>query len=448
MKRFCCVLILIALVTTCSTAAFALDVKFSGSFYAAGLYLDKTNFRKDSGSDGINTALYYQRLRVQTEFVVAPGLFLVTRFDALERAWGAARSTPGITPDSQSAGTRAENENIALDWAYVHYVSPIGTFRAGYMNDGAWGTVFMDTAAPRGKVAWSNTTGQWFYTLQLVKMTEKSSSAQIPATAADADSDKYVAAVRYTWPGGEAGLLGGMGRDAHNRPTANSYTLFYTLQPYTIARIGPVRIQAELDYFWGDWSKSDSGAGSDVAMQNIAAFLDATADFGMFYLGGTFAYVSGDDPATTDKLEGNNLLVNGGMDWNSCLILFNSDLSYWAGSQLGYNASIVPVNPSGYNGGPMTNAWFVQGRAGVRPMEKLDIMASVAYAAADKKPTGYVSGVYGYEIDLTGTYKITNNLSYLLGVGYLVTGDYFKGTGDTNKITNNYLVIHKLTFTF
>jgi len=32
------------------------------------------------------------------------------------------------------------------------------------------------------------------------------------------------------------------------------------------------------------------------------------------------------------------------------------------------------------------------------------------------------------EIDLTGTYKITNNLSYMLGAQvYLFTGDYFKG---------------------
>ena len=31
----------------------------------------------------------------------------------------------------------------------------------------------------------------------------------------------------------------------------------------------------------------------------MTAWIDATADFGMFYAGGTFAYVSGDDPDTT-----------------------------------------------------------------------------------------------------------------------------------------------------
>ena len=49
----------------------------------------------------------------------------------------------------------------------------------------------------------------------------------------------------------------------------------------------------------------------------------------------------------------------------------------------------------------------------------------------------YPNGSYGTEIDLTGTYKITDNLSYMLGVGYLFTGDYFKGydwPGQTIKL--------------
>ncbi len=440
MTRFPFSLLSLVLVLTWSAAAFAVDVKFSGSFYAAGMYLDKTNFKKDSGNDGPNTAFYYQRLRVQTDFIAATGISLITRFDALERTWGAQRSTPRTTPASQSAGTYAENENIAFDWAYINYASPLGTFRAGYMNDGAWGTVFMDTAMPRGKVAWSNINGSWYYTLQIVKMTDKSFTAINPATTADTDSDKYVAAVKYTGKSGEAGLLGGMGRDATNRPAPGNFTvLFYTLQPYAIARIGPVKIQAELDYFWGEWPKNDSGAGN-VKLENLAAFLDATADFGMFYVGGTFAYVSGDDPATTDKAEGNSLLVNGGKDWDPCLILFNSERTYWAGAIAGQGGSS--------NAGPLDNAWFLQGRGGFRPFAALDIMAAFSYATADKAPTGYISKNYGYEIDVTANYRITNNLSYMLGVGYLLTGDYFKGTNPNAALANDYLVINKLTLSF
>jgi hypothetical protein len=51
-------------------------------------------------------------------------------------------------------------------------------------------------------------------------------------------------------------------------------------------------------------------------------------------------------------------------------------------------------------------------------------------------------------VDLTATYKITNNLSYMLGGGYLFTGDYYKGLNDANQIDDDFLVINKLTLTF
>jgi hypothetical protein len=160
-------------------------------------------------------------------------------------------------------------------------------------------------------------------------------------------------------------------------------------------------------------------------------------------------------------MEGNG---NGGIDWNPCLIMFNSNLSYWAGNVTGYTS--FPNAVSGSNmaaalGGPVQNAWFFQARAGVRPSDKLDIMASVSFANADKKPTSaWQYNDYGWEVDLTATYKITSNLSYMLGAGYFFTGKYFMadfGNNSANpfnpigvepKLTNDYLVINKLTLTF
>ena len=85
MKRLWFVLLALGLWTIFSTAAFAVDVKVSGEFYAAGVYLDKTTLTDDRGP---STAFYFQRLRVRTDFIVSPGLTLVTRADAMERAWG------------------------------------------------------------------------------------------------------------------------------------------------------------------------------------------------------------------------------------------------------------------------------------------------------------------------------------------------------------------------
>lgn len=156
MKRFLVIWLSLGLLVAFSTSVFALDVKFSGEYYAAGMYLDKTTLNKNAfqlsagppptyQSASLSTAFYYQRLRVRTDFIVSPGLTLITRFDAMERAWGATRSAASTTLALDSAGTVAENENIAFDWVYINYKSPIGVFDVGIMNDGATGTIFGDS---------------------------------------------------------------------------------------------------------------------------------------------------------------------------------------------------------------------------------------------------------------------------------------------------------------
>jgi hypothetical protein len=480
MKKFWLVLLSLGLIMAFSASAFAVDVKISGSFYAAGMYQNKTTFIKNGyyldgttpvPSDGDpSTAFYYQRLRVQTDFIVSPSLKLVTRFDAMERIWGGQRSTPDATLDSQSAGTRAENQNIAFDLAYVEYTSPIGLFVVGYQEDGPWGTVFGDTSVPQGMITWAVQQSGWTAFLQAIKLNDRSKSFHPSSSnVTDNDTDKYTGGVMYEWKGGQAGLLGVYYRDASQRPP-NPAALpldtgitgnVFSLQPYTIVKIGPVKIQAEVDYAWGN-IKADQinvlTAGKDMKVDNLAAFIDATADLKMFYFGGTAAYVAGNDWSKPDVIKGG--FLTGGMDWNPTLLLFNNERQYWAGAIPGNNMTSSSMNylsvQFGLNDTGMYNAWFFQGRAGVRPIDKLDIVASVSYAVADDKtiPTSSVtygtvdSNVYGTEIDLVGTYKISNNLSYMLGFGYLFTGDYFKGLDPTSDVRDNYMLINKLTLTF
>jgi hypothetical protein len=486
MKRIWLILLSLGLVMAFSASAFAVDVKFSGSFYAAGMYQDKVSFVKapglhlepvDStlqfwsfgyGNEGPSTAFYYQRLRIKTEIIVTPALKLVTRFDAMERAWGAPRSTPGIgtvpfsgdAPDRQSAGTTAENENIAFDWAYVEYTSPIGMFMVGYQDDGAWGTVFGDSSVPQGGFTWVIQKSGLTAFIQILKIKEQNRTAKLSSTAVDNDTDKYQAGVVYEWKGGEAGLLGVYYRDRSSRPDTGARGNIYVLEPYAIVKLGPVKIQAEVDYAFGK-IRYDDLVGYDMKIDNLAGWIDATADLKMFYFGGTFAYVAGNDWNDPNKVKGG--FLTGGMDWNPTLLLFNNEREYWAGeipgnfmtsSSMNFMAQAFGIDDTG-----MYNAWFFQARAGVRPIDKLDIMASVSYAMADSKTLpgifGTDSGDYGTEIDLIGTYKITNNLTYMLGAGYLFTGDYFKGasyfdygSGVSSDVRNNFIIINKLTLTF
>ena len=46
MKRFWLILLSLGLIVAFSTSAMAVDVKFSGEYYAAGLYMDKVSLNK------------------------------------------------------------------------------------------------------------------------------------------------------------------------------------------------------------------------------------------------------------------------------------------------------------------------------------------------------------------------------------------------------------------
>ncbi len=453
MKRFWLILLSIGLLTIFSTAAYAVDVKFSGEFTAAGVYLNKTNLNGDSAvvanNTGPSTAFYFQRLRVRTDLVVSPGLTVITRVDAMERAWGATRTGTGTTLAVDSAGTTAENENIAFDWAYINYQSPVGLFSVGIMNDGSTGTIFGDTLAPAARIKYSYTAGPATLNLAVTKVKEQSSTSSAAVAYSDADNDKYGIEGVYSWKGGKAGMNVNYYRYAELRPatstTPNSKRTYYAFTPYAVAKIGPVDLQAEFNWATGKYTEYESGL-NEVKLDNMSGWIDAKATFGSIYFGGTFAYVSGEDDSTADKKEGGTL--KGGRDWSPNLIMWNYDRSMW----LGELKSAHLAAGKGFGTSGMENAFLYQGRVGVKPTDKLDVMASLTYANADKKPivagTSYISNDYGYELDVTATYKLTSNLTYMLGAGYLVTGDYFKGTSSANTVQNDYLVINKLTLTF
>ena len=479
MKRFWLVLLSLGLVMAFSASAFAVDVKFSGSFEATGMYLDKTNLAKSgSNASNLSTAFYSQKLQVRMDFIVSPGLKLVTRFNALERIWGGARGNsitdtnneatqPGGT-SAQSAGSREEQQNIAFDWAYIEYASPIGLFKVGYADDNGWGTVFGDSAIngpSSGQIMWILPVGAWYIGAAIFKEADNSYSAiNNAATWTDGDEDKYIAFALFTFKGGEVGLLGTYSRIATGKfltggptPLDGTYVpnlaQLYTVQPFAKVKIGPVKVEAEFWYAWGGANVENGILGYDVQLQDIMAYVSAVVDIGIFYAGGTAAYMSGDNPGTTDRMEGN--ITGGGMDWNPTLIMFNQDLTYWVGPLNGFagTANFSGSQPNGPSYFGMTNAWFFQLKAGVRPTPKLDFNASVSYAMADQVVPGQKNS-YGWELDVTGTYKITNNLSYMLGVGYWWVGDFYKGgllednNPDANKLYDEYMIINKLTLTF
>jgi hypothetical protein len=307
--------------------------------------------------------------------------------------------------------------------------------------------------------------GPFYINAKISKNTDNSSNAVAPSSVTDQDIDAYsVTAIFVPNKDIQVGLLGAYKRIASGRAlgyatqSINPYVLpaafnayAYSVNPYFKAKFGPVAVEGEVNYVFGqaNWEPSYGGV-TKTDVSNLTVYLNAVADLGMFYAGGTFAYVSGDDAATpVSKMEGG--FIDGGVDFQPCLIMFNSDRAYWAGNLngVGYSYSGMFLGSQGPapNGGVLANAWFGQGKVGVRPIAPLDIMASLSYAQADQKNSS-LKADYGWEVDVTATYKITNNLSYMLGAAYLFTGDYYKGESLDNRVNNNYMLINKLTLTF
>ena len=449
MKRFWLVLLSLGLVMAFSASAFAVDVKLSGDMFVGGVYVNKTNLKKDTTTDGMATSYYYQRLRVGAEFVVTPGISVVTRADILEKVWGQTRSTQnstGATLDSQ--GTAAENENIAFDMAYIRATLPIGRLEVGQIPFGTWGTVF-NNSGPKGLpgVSLFVPAGDMLFGGYIFKLADNSYTAiNTTQVASDVDYDLYLLFGKYTAKSWEAGLLVGYLRNATTK-AASSYTKDgYAAFPYFKATIGPVYLEGEVNAAWGKAKRYESAASStnEVDEQHLSGYLSGVVTMGPAYVGGTVAYYSGDDPADTAKVHAESLF--NGIEWSPTLIMWNRDRAYNFGTLNGNDTGTS--NTAGFSS-YFQNAFFWQVMAGVKPTDKLDIRASLSNSTADQLPRlGWLSKDMGWEVDLTATYKITNNLSYLLGGGYLLTGDYFKGTSPTASVSNDYLIINKLTLTF
>jgi hypothetical protein len=457
MKMFCLILLSLGLVMAFSASAFAVDVQVSGSYYVAGMYLDQVNLAKSgtTGTEDLSTAFFYQRLRVKTDFLVSQGLKLVTSFDALEREWGGARSAPATSDYPYSIATRAEEQNIAFDLMYVEYASPIGLWKAGYVHENDWGTSngFMQSVQnghSTGGIKYRLPVTPFSFSAEFFKEQSNDYSAVNPTqTSTDVDYDRYILTATYDFKGGTVGILGGWDRLAQGKPYGVLINLYY-LVPKFQAQFGPVNVQAlffygsgseagETPWFVSPPAKAPTVPGPNVSAQDIMGDVEVDVNLGVVYFGGQFAYMSGPG---NDPYNVKGGFSGGGNDWNPCLIMFNNDLTYWVGginSPAGLNSSVPGVG--------MTNALFYQLDGGVRPIPKLDIKAAVAFAMADTVPTGYTNKSYGWELDVTGTYKITNNLSYMLGAGYWWVGDYYRGT-DNSPIRDDYMLMNKLTLTF
>lgn len=463
MKKLLLVLFAAGLIAVFSMPAVAADVKFFGDYYAAGYYTSNYSLSENDALNNGGRGTVGQRLRINTIFQVAEGLKLTTRFDAMERAWGqdASLGTPNPTGWHLGAaapkGTNEEN-NISWERAFVTFNLGPGFFDVGYQAEGYWSPIaFGNTTGSGAMVRYTAPVGP----LTLSAYWEKPRETEFdPLVYAPRDWDRYAIQGIYKWKAGQAGLQ--VTWDAFESATVSTLPIFawnstsidpgkvnlYEVSPFVQAKLGPVDLEGKAYWSWGKYEPA--GTGEDTDIEGLSIYLNGKVNFGPAYVGAMFAYVKGDDGEDDDEV---TLSHGGQQDWDPCLMLGNDRFAKWQGGRYSNNIGWgTPGGPLPFRGGwNETNVWIYQGYAGFNPMPKLALKASFTYMKLDELSPAQVAAGFddhlGNEVDLTAAYKIYPNLEYMVGFGYLWTGDYFKG-GTGTDVDNNYLLMHQLTLTF
>jgi len=444
MRKFWIVLLALGLVAAFSMPAFAaVDGKFSGSLRVRGWYdYNVMGIEKDTVAGATARQFYDNRLRMEPVFKIAEGLTLTTRFDALEKKWGETLATA--------------NNSISWERAYVTFDTKGGRFQVGYQENNAFGTVFGNSAGSQAMIKYFLPLGDFTLIAAIEKGLEGQGTLVAPYTSRpnqiDADYDIYDLGFVYKFKGGDAGLMMQNAVNKNYRTAANGYSMnLYIFDPYVKMKMGSVYFEAEGLYATGKWAAyDDPKARDDIDFTQYGIYMMANVDLAPAYVGGIFAWSSGDDGEDANKKKQGMFAALG---LNQAVNLSLMMMSYEYTNQIGKRTGDASIQAADQIGYASDNMQFYQIFAGIKPMKDLDVKASLSYARATEKPRDaagakFEDSVIGTEFDLTATYKIYNNLSYMVGFGYLWVGDYFKGTNAAAKTENDYLLMHQLLLSF
>ena len=423
MKKFTIIGLAICLAFALAAPAMAVDADFSGDYRVRGAYTEHWNLNKDSASN----AYMDMRFRLQTVFKVSDILSATVRFDAFDdRVWG-------------TGATSAETNNIEFDRAYMTIKAPIGTFYVGRSIKGVWGTSFLDTEGDADRIKYKKAIDNLTLWAVFQKDTEGDNTTGT-TDEADKDKDTYYLLGKYKMENTTAGLLLAFCNDKTDNTKT---TRTYTASPYFVSKFGPLAIQGELDYKWGE-ADYDAAGSADLDTKKLAYNLEATYNVGPASIMAGYAFISGDSNGSTDNEASNYGSV--GDDWAKLFILTGSDvgvLNNLGGTTVGnLSASGTGADPAG--------AKIIYGGATFSPLENLELGVVVGKADADKLPATKSKDDYGLEYDFTLNWEIYDNLTYSAVVAFLKAGDFYKEQGpiDEANFDDTYALFHQLELAF
>jgi hypothetical protein len=429
MKKFFVVAVAVCLAVMMAVPAMATDVNFSGTYRVRGFWMENMDLTDTSADD----AYMDHRLRLTTKFTVNDILSVTTRWDILETNWGTFPETAGAPQDV----------DVDRVWMTINMPDWSSKFDIGRMSGGAWGTSFIDVVGHEDRIKWTYTGIDNFTLLAIYRKAAENDGATYGAGAtqtyvsgqkSDEDFDVYYAAFVYKQETWNAGFLYGF---LNNQGVSGTKATTHAYIPYFKANFGPIYLQGEFRYNDGD-NEVDGAADTDV--EQMAANLEGTYDFGPAKLMLGWAFLSGEDrdPQTVSNYAGT------GADWAYPLyILTGND-----GGQVGNLGGVG--NLSGAHGGGGTNLFYAGFWYDV--MENMTIGATVGFAEADdvSNQAAGTDDDQGSELDLLLDWKIFDNLNYHFCWAFYNAGEYWRDVGGIApaNFDDAQAIWHSLTLSF
>lgn len=422
MKKLTITALALCLAFALAAPVMAVDADFSGHYRVRGAYVSQYGLRDTNPSKDYMD----MRFRLQTVFKVSDILSVTTRMDAFDnKVWGDA--------DDTSTGSG----NIDLDRVYMTIKAPVGKFDIGRQGAGRWGTTFLDNDLDRDRIKFTKTIDALTLYLVYQKNTEKDKDDDTAVPAADEDSETYYLLSKYKMENTTAGLLLAFTND---KTTATQTKRTYNAAPYFVSKLGPLALQGELAYNWGQ-TDYDAAATTDLDIKQLAYNIEGSYNFGPIGVMAGYAYVSGDNNKTDNE---DTTFANGvGGDWEKLFILTTDEvtlLDKHLGGAGNLSDDCDTLDVSG--------AKIIYGAASFSPLDNLKLGVVVGSAKADKAPATYDDD-YGMEYDFTLNWKIYDNLTYSAIAAFLDAGDYFyKGATKPANFDDTYALFHQLVLKF
>lgn len=468
MKKVLSTVAALGLVAGMSASASALEWSISGDYLVQGVNLNHSSATANLGFSGPRAgnfnngtlnidgpddeqnsdAYYWHQFRVDVTMKVNDNIKMVSEIYMID----------AYTVWEDTTGTATEDGNyVNVFKLWMQYTTPFGLFEIGRMPNGMVLQDFTNTDLQGDGIKFSpNLPEPFVLSLTTQKVDEDDSFGNNDLTDHDYDyyhisagyhTEKIVidTAIRY-WD------------DATARDTgiASYDSEYFTWWLAGDLNIGNFYAKGEFSYTFGDWADWENDTiVDDIDIDAMALMLDAGVKFGDLDIGLMYFFLEGQDD-DDDEMTAYMVQSGGaGGAFTPYYILTGPQTAM-------LNQDIDSIDQEMAEAG----AHCIGVHADFQVTPKLSVHGAFAYAWADE--TEFLGDIidedghtdereddYGWEIDVGVAYKLLDNLTYSLAVGYLDTGDFFAvaydgvgnsyETDDTNDIV---LVTNTLTMEF